>query len=111
RGAFMIYGKRNYLRKVKLGIALVVERSGAEVTLRVVPSAKAEAYEDRIVLVPGRIKKSTLIRTVLRYMKKLSKERSLKLFTTADQLHRDLPTGGFHVLECRGIFGGLRIDE
>jgi len=111
RGAFMIYGKRNYLRNVKLEVVLVAEKSDSGILLRVLPSTRATVYSDKVVLVPGHIPKSKLVHEVFEHLRKFCRGRGVRLLTTIDQLYRDLPTGGFHILECRGIFEGLRVYE
>lgn len=90
KGSFMIYGKRNYIRGVKLSLAIGVAEGGEIV---VVPELAAEkSLKCYIVLQPGRIDRRLAVRKVRSFLR----ERC-GVDVDAGLIERMLPSGRFYV--------------
>lgn len=105
RGAFMIYGGRNYLRSVKLELAVGVRvANGSYELLAGPPSALERACDALVVLEPGRVPREEAARKVSEILTSSLRARGLRARVSAHEVLQRLPRGGFYV--ARAIGGG-----
>ncbi len=98
RGAFMVYGKRNYLSKVKLELAVGVRVAGGGYELEAgPPSAIAKRCDAYVVLEPGRLPREEAARKVAELLSEALRARGLKARIPAHEVLALLPKGGFHL--------------
>lgn len=98
RGAFMVYGKRNYIRNVKLELAVGVKvvEGGYELEAGP-PSAVAKSCDAYVVLEPGRLPREEAAEKVARALTEAMKAKGLKVKVPAHEVLQLLPRGGFHL--------------
>lgn len=105
RGAFMIHGGRNYLRSVKLELAVGVRvANGSYELLAGPPSALERACDALVVLEPGRVPREEAARKVSEILTSSLRARGLRARVSAHEVLQRLPRGGFYV--ARAIGGG-----
>ena len=104
KGSFMIYGKRNYLRKVPLALAigLVLKNSSLEILYGPPPpiAKKAQFY---VLLLPGKMDREKAAARVLERLRlqvlNYFKEKKVLFKIDRQQILELLPKGRFHVVE------------
>lgn len=90
KGSFMIYGKRNYIRGVKLSLAIGVTENDEVV---IVPELAAEnSLQCYLILQPGRIDRKLAVRKVQRFLKE-----KCGISVDKDLIEKMLPSGGFYI--------------
>jgi hypothetical protein len=96
-GAVMLYGSKNYIRKmpVELAVGVILEEEDA-IPISGPPSAVATQTEFYVRVTPGDIKKGELVKEVLNHLKALVPDDQVTLVSQIPQedLMRVLPTGG-----------------
>ncbi len=90
KGAFMVYGKRNYIRRVKLGLGVGYEEGKGIVAL---PQIALEGRRGCFLVVePGRVSKRLVVDKLQRLLKECGVGK-----TEPGILERLLPKGGFYI--------------
>jgi predicted ribosome quality control (RQC) complex YloA/Tae2 family protein len=96
-GAVMLYGSKNYIRKmpVELAVGVILEEEDA-IPISGPPSAVATQTEFYVHVTPGDIKKGELVKEVLNHLKALVPDDQVTLVSQIPQedLMRVLPAGG-----------------
>jgi len=104
-GAFMVYGRRNYLRGVKLELAVGVRVSGDGYELAAgPPSALARYCDALVVLEPGRVPREEAARKVAAALAGALARRGFRARVSAGDVLQLLPRGGFYI--ARVVEGG-----
>lgn len=94
KGSFMVYGKRNYIKGVKLELLVGYSSSLGLVALPALSSPREGCF---LKLTPGRITRDLAARKVVEFLRR---ECGVRGFRDEDVL-RLLPEGGFHVERWR----------
>lgn len=104
KGAFMVYGKRNYVRGVKLELAIGVEVEGEEFKLLAGPPppvlGKCEAA---VVLEPGRLGRGETAEKVANRLSSALAAKGLRARIRPSEVLALLPRGGFHISRVVGV--------
>lgn len=98
KGAFMVYGKRNYVKpplRVSVGIRL---EDGTAYLVYGPPSAVEAKCTVVVELAPGRVERALVARKILRFLVKALKSRGVSIKISLDDILRCLPKGGFYVV-------------
>ena len=97
-GAFMVYGRRSYLRGVKLELAVGVRAGGEGYELLAgPPSAVAGACDAAVVVEPGRIPREEAARRIAAALTSALRARGLAARVRPEEVLPLLPRGGFHI--------------
>lgn len=98
RGAFMVYGKRNYLRNTPLewSIGLKIEDDRCEL-ICAPPSVVLERCDFWAVLVPGRLRREFVIRKLVRHFKESAGKKGIRVKLVAEEILMCLPKGGIYI--------------
>ncbi len=91
KGAFMVYGKRNYLRRVKLSLAVGYNPDEGLVALPAITLGDRRGCY--LVLEPGRAARRLVVDKILRLILKECGARRLQ----SGDVERLLPRGGFYI--------------
>ncbi len=105
RGAFMVYGKRNYLRRVPLALAvgLRVEDDGFKLVCGPVRAVESSC-DVAVVLRPGRISKDVTAAKVASALRKLAREAlGVNVKINPSDIAALLPSGGFLIESVKVI--------
>lgn len=98
RGAFMVYGRRNYIRGVKLELAVGVRVAEGGYELEAgPPSALARRCDAYVVLEPGRLPREEAARKVAEALTEALRARGLRARVRPHEVLPLLPRGGFHL--------------
>ena len=98
RGAFMVYGRRNYIRRVKLELAVGAKVVDGSYELEAgPPSAIAKTCDAYVVLEPGRLPREEAARKVAELLAEALRAKGLKVKIPAHEVLSLLPKGGFHL--------------
>ena len=98
RGAFMVYGRRNYLSKVKLELAVGVRVVDGGYELEAgPPSAIAKSCDAFVVLEPGRVPREEAARKVAEVLTGALRAKGLRVRIPPHEVLPLLPRGGFHL--------------
>ena len=99
-GAVMIYGTKNYLRKlpVELSVGVILEDEHA-IPVSGPPSAIEQLTDYHVRVIPGEDKKGQLVKDVVSSLAKLipEEQKSLVLQIPQEDVMRVLPSGGGRV--------------
>ncbi len=102
RGSFMVYGKRNYIKNVRLELAVGIFSHDKQYTLMVGPFSTVNRHcQGSVVIRPGRDRKLEASKRIVNILlKQVGKERVSPSFTNymARELLKYLPTGGLEVI-------------
>jgi len=98
KGAFMIYGKRKYIKNVplELSIGLVVENKTAKIVSGP-PSAIIGKARVAVILKPGRLSKNLTVKKISSFFRKSLKNTGIELRIDEAFIASKLPKGGFHI--------------
>ncbi|WP_099209900.1 ribosome rescue protein RqcH [Thermococcus henrietii] len=97
KGAFMVYGKRNWLRGLPLKLAVGVINYEGEDYVVCAPVDAIKAHTDRyIVIRPGRLKKGELVKKIRGILEKWGYK------VREEDLNAILPPGGGEIVEVVG---------
>ncbi len=98
KGAFMVYGKRNWVRGLPLELAVgIMECEGDEYVV-CAPVSALSAHTDRyVVVVPGRLRKSELVRRIRKVL------REWGYAVGEEEVTAVLPPGGGEIKEIRTV--------
>lgn len=98
KGAFMIYGKRNYLKNVPLELSIGLVLENGEVRIISGPTS-AITNEAKIVVIlrPGRLSKNLTVKKIVSFFRKALKDRGVRLKIEETIIANMLPKGGFYV--------------
>jgi len=108
KGSFMIYGKRNYIRKVPVQLSLgMVSEEGSFSLLIAPPAVVKSKCRDYIVLSPGSVNKNDFVKTLAKFLS-LLKTKGIRVEFDVNELLERLPRGGFRIVEKVGIFKEFR---
>ena len=104
KGAFMIYGKRNYIEKVPLILAIGVKIKEDNVEIIYgPPSAVVNNVLFYVLLVPGNMKKEKTALQILKIFEKnilkFFKEKKVKFRLEIEKIKEALPQGSFHIIQ------------
>ncbi|RLF49082.1 MAG: hypothetical protein DRN20_03050 [Thermoplasmata archaeon] len=92
RGSFMIYGKKNYIRKVPLLLAIgVVEYDGVHLAMCAPESAVSHRTNKYVVICPGKADKNTVAKRIAEF-----------LGVDTGEIVRILPPNGIEIKEIKG---------
>ena len=97
KGSFMIYGKRNYLRKVKLAIAVGVRFSDGQIKILCGPINSIKTYcEKYVVLIPGKRSRNEIAKEIISIFAKHIKRKNpqAKVRIPLDEVLTLLPYDG-----------------
>jgi len=101
KGSFMIYGKRNYLKNVRLMLAIGVKLLNNEARILCGPVNFVKNECDRyIILVPGRVSRNELAKRIMSIFTKYIRRKypQAKIRINLNDILSLLPRGGFFVL-------------
>jgi len=99
RGAFMVYGSRNYLRNIPLewGVGLKIERDVCELVCAP-PSVVEKQCNFWAVLVPGRLRREFVVKKLIKHFTDSAREMGIKVKLSSEEIIMCLPKGGFYIL-------------
>jgi len=98
RGAFMVYGKRNYIKSVKLELAVGVKMVDGEYELLYgPPSAVMGKCEVCVVVEPGRLEREEAAERIASLLAKPLRARGLRIRLRKSEILELMPRGGFHI--------------
>ena len=98
KGAFMVHGKRNYV-KVPLRVSVGVRLENGTVGLVYGPPSAVEANCTAMVeLAPGRIERDLVAKKIARFLVETMKARGIFIKISPSDILRCLPRGGFYVV-------------
>ncbi len=105
KGAFMVYGKRNYIRGVKLEIAVGLAKVRDSIKLMSAPPEAMKRYGiTYAVLVPGRRRKTEVAKEVLETLLKHVEDKAFRKWLSKkglDHLLQLIPGDSAEILEVR----------
>ena len=98
RGAFMVYGKRNYLRNTPLewSIGLKTEEDRCEL-ICAPPSVVSERCDFWAILMPGRLRREFIVRKLVKYFKESAEKMGIRVKLVAEEILICLPKGGIYI--------------
>ncbi|MEM1715090.1 MAG: ribosome rescue protein RqcH [Thermofilaceae archaeon] len=106
-GAFMVYGRRNYIRGVKLELAVGVRVSdGSYDLLAGPPSALERECEALVVLEPGRVPREEAAGKIAEQLSSALRAKGLRARIPRHAVLQLLPRGGFYIARVRGSVDG-----
>lgn len=98
KGAFMVYGKRNYV-KVPLRVSVGVRLENGTISLVYGPPSTVEANCTAMVeLAPGRIERNLVAKKIARFLVETMRARGISIKISPSDILRCLPKGGFYVV-------------
>ncbi|MEM1509385.1 MAG: ribosome rescue protein RqcH [Thermofilaceae archaeon] len=98
KGAFMVYGKRNYIKSVKLELAIGVEVEGGVFKLLAGPlQPLLSKCKAAVILEPGRLKREETAEKVAKRLSSALMAKGLKARIQPSEVLALLPRGGFHI--------------
>lgn len=104
KGAFMVYGKRNYIKGVKLELAVGIEVKGEAFKLLAgPPSALLKECKAVVILEPGRLEREETAEKVAKRLSSALTAKGLKARVQPSEILALLPRGGFHISRVMGI--------
>ena len=104
RGAFMVYGRRNYLRRVKLELAVGVRVLDGEYELLAgPPSAILGRCDAAVVLEPGRLDREEAADKVASLLARALRARGVRARISRPEVLELLPRGGFYISRVVGL--------
>ncbi len=102
KGAFMIYGKKNYIHDIPLRIAIGIKQINGQLKLIYGPPNAIKKHTDKyIILAPGYISREKIILKIKEKLMKMASEleRSFIRKISNEDLVRMLPKGKFRVID------------
>jgi len=98
RGAFMVYGKRNYIRGVELELAVgvILDEKGLKL-MAAPPSAAAAHCMVYVLLKPGKKPKPEIADEILSVFKEALAKKNIKAVINRDDVLNLLPEGSFYM--------------
>jgi len=99
KGAFMVYGKRNYLRvPLRLAVGMSVEEGLAKLRYGP-PSAVSGRVLAYVELAPGRMERGFTAEKIRRFLVSAASRAGVRLKISRQEILNCLPKGGFYIVK------------
>lgn len=98
KGSFMVYGKRNYLKNVKLELAIGAKVSDETVEILAGPPPAMAGYcQAMVTLEPGRTAREEVAKKIARLLSDGLESKGYKIKVSPQEVLQLLPRGGFYL--------------